>query len=310
MTAFFMLSGYSMVISNGYKNYNNLDEVISFYKKRFISIYPLYFVAGYLGVIMYIMMGTQSITDNLLLFPIELLCIQSFFDTLFPFAHNGGSWFISCLVVGYFIFPWINLLLNNLRTKKLISLLFILIFLLAYSPFLAEHFNTSNLYTNPFFRSMEFVVGMIIARINTSEFTNRLFRFIKSPWAFILSVLFLFFGISFFGKYHIYLDWLPITFVSIILFGAGSIKFPSYVNNRIILYLSSISYAFYLGQKFVWIAIKVVRNKMDLFIGNGLLIMLSLFGCMLSAIILYEFVEKKAEKRLKPILLEKKTSQI
>lgn len=192
MTAFFMLSGYSMVISNGYKNYNNLDEVISFYKKRFISIYPLYFVAGYLGVIMYIMMGTQSITDNLLLFPIELLCIQSFFDTLFPFAHNGGSWFISCLVVGYFIFPWINLLLNNLRTKKLIFLLLILVFLLAYSPFIAEHFNTSNLYTNPFFRSMEFVVGMIIARINTSEFTNRLFRFIRSPWAFILSVLFLF----------------------------------------------------------------------------------------------------------------------
>lgn len=81
------------------------------------------------------------------------------------------------------------------------------------------------------------------------------------------------------------------------------------MNNRIILYLSSISYAFYLGQKFVWIAIKVVRNKMDLFIGNGLLIMLSLFGCMLSAIILYEFVEKRADKWLRPILLDKKTSK-
>ena len=192
----------------------------------------------------------------------------------------------------------------------MIFLLLILVFLLAYSPFIAGHFNTSILYTNPFFRSIEFVVGMIIARINTSEFTNRLFKFIKSPLAFILSALFLFFGISFCGVYHKYIDWLPIIFSSIILFGAGSIRFPSYMNNRVILYLSSISYAFYLGQKFVWIAIKVARNQMDINIGNSLLIILSFFGCLLSAILLYEFVEKRAEKWLKPILLKKKTSQI
>lgn len=304
MTAFFMLSGYSLIISNGSKDYCEFKNVIVFYKKRFISIWPLYFVAGYLGVAMYIVMGQQTVLDNILLLPVEILCIQSFFDTLFPFAHNAGSWFISCLVVCYFLFPWLNILLLRIRYKRIFLLLLFLVVLLAYFPYIVERFHTSSLYSNPFFRMLEFVSGMIIAMINSKDGQSyAVLRYLRHPIICIGSVVILIGGMSLCNVYNIYYHWIPIVFLSIILFGAGYIHFPQIWNNRFLLYLSSISYAFFLGQKFVWIPTKYMLYYIDFQLGNVSLILITLIACIVSAIILHELVEEKASRFLKTRLL-------
>lgn len=304
MTAFFMLSGYSLVISNGSKNYCEFDNVVVFYKKRFISIWPLYFVAGYLGVAMYIAIGQQTIIDNIVLLPVEILCIQSFFDTLFPFAHNAGSWFISCLVACYFLFPWLNILLKQIRYKRICLLLVFIVVLLTYFPYIVERFQTSSLYTNPFFRILEFLSGMIIAQINTKDGQNSTFlSYLRTPKICISCAVILIGGMSLCNVYHIYCHWMPIVFLSVILFGAGYIHFPQIWNNRYLLYLSSISYAFFLGQKFVWIPTKYVLHHTDYQIGNVTLVLITLIACVISAIILHELVENRASRFLKPRLL-------
>lgn len=307
MTAFFMLSGYSLVISNGSKDYRDFKDVLFFLQKRFISIYPLYLVAGYLGVVMYIFVGQQSIADNIVLLPVELLCIQSFFDTLFPFAHNAGSWFISCLVFCFFLFPWLIILLQRINRKRKIFLLISLILLLAYFPYVVVRFHTSTIYSNPFFRLLEFCAGMIIAMTNCKELnTSVIMRFLQNKKVFYLSVLLLIVGISVCSKFQIYLDWLPITFITIILYGAGSIHFPILLNNEYILYLSSVSYAFFLGQKFVWLPTKVILNHTAISIGNLFIILFTFLSCLITAVLLHEYIEKNASKWLRPLLLKEK----
>lgn len=294
MTGFFMLSGYSLVISNGKKDYGIFDNVKQFYIKRFIAIWPLYFVAGYLGVGMFIIMGRQTIIDNIILLPVELLCVQSFYDTLFSYSHNAGSWFISCLVACYFLFPWLNMLLSNIKTHKLLYLLLFLVLLLTYFPYVSECFQTSSIYANPFFRLLEFTTGMIIGLINTNEKTSNtlIIRSFRSPAALCFSIIVLIIGVSYCGIKGLYIHWLPIVFLSIILFSAGGISFPNYLHNKCIMYLSSISYAFFLGQKFVWFPTQFVLRHTSYKIGNIPFIIILLLGCLLSAILLHELVEK------------------
>ena len=305
MTGFFMLSGYSLIISNGKKDYRTVNNAITFYKKRFISIYPLYIVAGYLGVAMFILMGSQNIIDNLILLPVELLCVQSFYDSLFSFSHNAGSWFISCLVACYFLFPWLNLLIGRLKRKQLMLLLLLLILLLSYFPYITERFQTSSIYANPFFRVLEFISGMTIGMINiqTGPRDSSVITLLRSPVMMCLCVVALVLGFTYCRIFGVYMHWMPILFVSILLFGAGSIPFPKCWNNKYILYLSAISYAFFLGQKFVWFPTKYILRYSNFHIGNIPFILFMLLACVISAILLHELIEKKAGAILKQKML-------
>lgn len=126
---------------------------MSFYKKRLVSVYPLYLIIGVLFVLMRIVIGAQTIKDNLILTPIELLSIQSFFDgSLFNYAHNSSTWFVSCILFCYLMFPLIKELTISLKRKKLSLLVIGLIFLLSYIHFLPGYFKCGELYTNPFVR--------------------------------------------------------------------------------------------------------------------------------------------------------------
>ena len=305
MTAFFMLSGYSLVISNGNKDYNKFDNIKTFYKKRFISIYPLYIIVGNIGVVLKIVMGKQIIMDNVLLIPVELFCFQSFYESLFSYAHNAGTWFISCLLFSYFLFPWFVNLLKNLSRSQLVFALFVVVLLLSYSPYVAERFHTARLYANPFFRLLEFVSGMMIAMIN-SEKQNSIewLRRLRSPLAFSLSSLLLFVGITFLGYFHIYLNWLPIICFSIILIGAGYLIFPSSFNNKTVRYLSSISYAFFLGQTFVFVPWRYLLGRYNYTVNNMMLIVCSFIACMFFAVVLHELVENRISSWLKPKLIK------
>lgn len=109
MTAFFILSGFLIY----YVSFDRMKEILPFLKKRIIAImsaywglciiYPMY------NIIISILQRDSDnllmiIKDNLLL-PIEILGLQSAFDSLFSISHNGGTWFVSCLLFCYFSFP-------------------------------------------------------------------------------------------------------------------------------------------------------------------------------------------------------------
>ena len=114
MTGFFMLSGYALNLSN--KNVlTDISEYKKFLLKRLISIVPLYYFVAIIHVLFF---SGDSWQSELLLFPIEALGLQSFFSSLFTVSHNGGTWFISCLLPCYLLFPFLQWLFRNLSGNE------------------------------------------------------------------------------------------------------------------------------------------------------------------------------------------------
>lgn len=108
MTVFFMLSGYSLHLSNSKKDLTKISEIREFYIKRLITIFPLYYTIALIHVVYAIINGRISLTEVVVLFPVELFATQSTFTTLFPYSHNSGTWFLSCIIICYLLYPFIQ----------------------------------------------------------------------------------------------------------------------------------------------------------------------------------------------------------
>lgn len=149
MNGFFMLSGYAMTLGYGKKDFKEWSEYKRFYLKRLITIYPLYIVTGTLFVLMNIVAGKETIIDNLLLLPIEVLGIQAIFPgSLFAYAHNSGTWFVSCIFFSYLLYPKILMAIRNLKRSALFVLLIGFIASMIYIPSIDIAFDAPDLYTN------------------------------------------------------------------------------------------------------------------------------------------------------------------
>jgi len=299
MVGFFMLSGYALNLSYGGKDLGNWTEMKSFYLKRFIAIYPLYIVVGTLFVLMMTMAGKQTVADNIILIPIEVLGMQSLFTgALFSYAHNGGTWFVSCLFLCYLLFPIIMLWTRSLTKQKRNVLLMVLIGLLVGIPIVAHRFNEPGMYTNPFYRTIEFMVGIVLSQLNENAQKKQSSSIVECS-VLISFTLVLLVGISLFKNYRPMISELCFP---VIIFCIARIPFKKLQQSKVILYLSAISYAFFLAQFFVWNPLKFLMLYTGR-LSNYSLIAISLVACVVISILLHELVEKKASKYLKLKLL-------
>lgn len=291
MTGFFMLSGYAMVVSYGKKKFFDRSGLVMFYKKRLISVYPLYLITGVLFVLMRIVIGAQTIKDNIILTPIELLGIQSVFDgSLFDYSHNSGTWFVSCILFCYLLFPLIKELTISLKKKKLAFLVIGLIFLLSYIHFLPEYFKCGELYTNPFVRAFEFMLGIVVAKLNMDDCQDcKCMRIIRT-WPILIIAVLLLVGCSSIDspvKYMLIYIGLTLSFISL-----GYVKWTSNKSHKLLLYASKLSYAFFLAQFFVWSPLQIIQKHVFKFDNIAIILISFVLNCIIS-IILYEIVEKR-----------------
>ena len=105
MTAFYMLSGFALSYTNQHRNLLDITELKQYGIKRFIGIMPLYWVIAIIYTVYTIICEDASLLKNIVLIPIEILGLQTVFCSLFGETHNGGTWFISCLIFCYAVFP-------------------------------------------------------------------------------------------------------------------------------------------------------------------------------------------------------------
>lgn len=120
MTGFFVLSG--TVLSYSHSNVSfSRDEILDYYNKRILFLIPLYWVVV---VLYYFVNGVKY--DNLLLLPLELLGIQAPFHGSMLIGHNSGTWFVSCLLFCYLLFPLMAEITK--KTKKILRLLYLFLF--------------------------------------------------------------------------------------------------------------------------------------------------------------------------------------
>lgn len=312
MTGFFLLSGYVINLTYGKKDMTSQEDLKRFYLKRLISILPLYFVWASLMVIANIILnGKSAIVEESILLPIETLGIQSAFSTLFPFSHNGGSWFISCILICYFLFPLFNILTRILTDKSRIVLIVILSAILLWSPIVQNFFHLNKIYDNPFFRAMEFTIGILVSQINITSSPYKLISILRRPFVCVMSLVGLVVGVSVArlinvpGDYMLY-SWVALPCFVSLMVSLGSYDFKRLQNSKVVKYLSELSFCIFLGQIiYVWDAAKFAFEYVGIE-SNIVIILVSFIIVFGIANVLHYFVEIPSSKYLKQRLLANK----
>ena len=305
MTGFFMLSGYVLNLTYGGKSMVCFDEIKRFYLKRLIAIVPLYFVwALFLVVVNIIVNGERAVIEEGILFPIEVLGIQSVFSSLFFFSHNDGSWFISCILICYFLFPLLHIITKPITDKSKILLILLLSAILLWSPFVQHYFKLQSIYSNPFLRGLEFTIGILVAQLNITSSPNRIISLLRKPLICILSFMCLVLGVTIARKINIPADYMLYNWVALpcfisLIVSLGSYKFKGLQNNKVIKYLSELSFCIFLGQiNNVWY---IVKDGLELMScqANIMKVLVSFIVVFCIANILHYFVELPSSKYLK-----------
>ncbi len=299
MTAFFSLSGFALYYVYNKIEITELAEIKNFYIKRLISIYPNYLITAILFITLF---STTPIKQELLLVPIEIMGLQTVFSSLFGYSHNGGTWFISCIILCYLSFPYVLNVTKQQGNKSKFILIALCVFILLYSTKIVRVFKIADIYSNPFFRFLEFYIGILLASfIEYIQRKEHIRKFIANKFVALLLIISMITCITIAVKrgYHVnnYMKYsyfvLPV--LLILLPSLALIKFH-YFNNNLIFYLSNISYAFFLGQFFCF---NVVKKYMATIQENHVMVFIvSFFICITYSILLYHFVQIPCKKIL------------
>lgn len=294
MTCFFILSGFSLFMSNSKYDLFSKESIFVFYKKRIISIIPLYFFVHFAWIAFY----ETDVIKNLWLMPIELLGIQTMFPVVFGVIHNGGTWFISCIIIAYLVYPYIQELIKFIPQDKRIYAAILMIAFISYLPAISNLYGLGSLYTNPLLRILEFATGAVLSSARKEKSLEKenqksIVALLVVGFAAIALILAYSKGITLLLHFQTF-------FVCIAIFASTYITFPILDNNKVLQYASKLTYHFYILQLFLWVPSLALVNyfnlgqwKWDFLIALGLLIIM--------CIAVHELYEKPVQKRLKKL---------
>lgn len=305
MTGFFLLSGYVISLTYGKKDMSNVDEIFRFYLKRLITIVPLYFVWAFLLVVANVVInGKSAAIEEIILFPVEVLGIQSVFSTLFSFSHNPGSWFISCILICYFLFPLLHGISKKMTDRSRIILICVLSAILLYSPLVQHYFQLQKIYSNPFFRALEFSIGILVSQLNIVTRPCKMILFMRKPLMCIMSLVVLVGVVTVARMYNIPADYMLYNWVALpcfisLMVSLGSYNFPKIQKSKVMKYLSELSFCIFLGQIiYVWYVVKYALQFIG-FESNLIKITVSFLLVFCIANVLHYFVEVPSSKFLR-----------
>ena len=293
MTAFFLLSGFVLYLTYQKKDLSNINDVKLFYKKRLINILPAYYVVALLFIVL---IGKESFSENLLLAPVEFLLMQSSFMSIFNVSHNNGTWFVSCILFCYLIYPFIQEMIKQSGVKTKIVILLLAGFILLYSPLIVNHFNTISTYADPFYRILEFMMGVILCSFTEDIQKMKISKYIFSIWAILIeyTVLIIVVTAAVEADFHVndYMlyNWFTLPLFILLLLSMYGADFKIH-SSKITDYICKISYTFFLVQIFAWKSTSYIIDNIGIDT-NIVKILLSLLLCILFSILVHELVEK------------------
>lgn len=304
MSAFFMLSGWALFITYYKNNFIDITNLKVFFIKRLVSILPLYY---FVSLIFVIFIGKETVIQNIVLFPIEAFGLQALIPGSFPLTHNGGTWFISCILICYLIFPFIKDFFKSINNSVRYWLLASFYILLAIIPIIQLYFRYTleSVYSNPFLRMLEFCIGVTLAAM-WEEFKrvgqNSLIMFMQKKVVFFMSLVIWFISTS-------VPSWLNVPQVGYVAYNAtvipcsmclltylGTLSVKMDGNHIALLYLSSISYGFYLSQLLSFPLSIYLLSETILSGPAG--IMIAMCFSVIISIVCHELISKPAKKIL------------
>lgn len=250
---FFILSGFVLTWSA-----RASDSVWSFWRRRVCKLFPNHLVTAFAAVVLFLVTG-QAVSGEALI-P-NLLLIHAWFPALeISFGINPVSWSLACEAFFYLCFPLFLFWISGIRPERLwawAGVVFAAIWavpvvadlLLPSSPPLIPGLEYSALqdwflYTFPATRSLEFILGIILARI---LITGRWINVGLLPAVLLFPV---FFVASLFlpGVYAISSSMMILPLVLIIASGATADlqQKRTFMRNRVMVWLGDVSFALYM----------------------------------------------------------------
>lgn len=301
MVCFFVVSGFSISYNNSNRNLLDAGELRTFYKKRFITLFPIYILVHMLSYVLVVNTAQQKIYST----PVELLGLQSMYGGLFGISHSGATWFISSLLLGYFIYPLVQELLKmNQRCIYLVTS--VIFFVLVYSEVvMLQIFGVQPGYVNPVFRAMQVAFGAALCMAFTEDDKgNNKKAAIMMVANLIITGLLTAFALHY--KMGIEYVTTPIYYYLIAFAMLISIKFKPRLltKSKLIKYAGSLTFYFFILQVFLWrLSAKVCG--LTGFESNKGKLLVSFVLCVALSIICKELFDKHAQKYLKNKLLKK-----
>lgn len=301
MVCFFVVSGFSIYYNNSNRNLLDAGELRTFYKKRFITLFPIYILVHMLSYVLVVNTVQQKIYST----PVELLGLQSMYGGLFGISHSGATWFISSLLLGYFIYPLVQELLKmNQRCIYLVTS--VIFFVLVYSEVvMLQIFGVQPGYVNPVFRAMQVAFGTALCMAFTEDDKgNNKKAAIMMVANLIITGLLTVFALHY--KMGIEYVTTPIYYYLIAFAMLISIKFKPRLltKSKLIKYAGSLTFYFFILQVFLWrLSAKVCG--LTGFESNKGKLLVSFVLCVALSIICKELFDKHAQKYLKNKLLKK-----
>lgn len=311
VTFFFLLSGFVLAWS-----WRPDTPVRVFYWRRFARIYPLHVVTW---VIAGVILCSFGAVPGLLPALSSLLLLHAWHpDHHYHFAMDGPSWSLSCEAFFYAVFPFaVRRIGRHRRTlwrSLLIALIIVDLPLIITAHALFRH--TDFLYTNPLFRLPEFLVGIGLGLAVRDGWRPAL-RLAPAAWlaggvycAIVATDLAIEY-IGFFGRLP--MGQLPPEFASLVmapplvLLIAAAARtdvegLPSKLASRPMVRLGQWSFALYLSHLFLVEPFqKIVPADRPWPVSVALLI-LTVAGAVTLSGVLYTFVERPLESRLRPLI--------
>lgn len=301
MVCFFVVSGFSIYYNNSNRNLLDAGELRTFYKKRFITLFPIYILVHMLSYVLVVNTVQQKIYST----PVELLGLQSMYGGLFGISHSGATWFISSLLLGYFIYPLVQELLKmNQRCIYLVTS--VIFFVLVYSEVvMLQIFGVQPGYVNPVFRAMQVAFGAALCMAFTEDDKgNNKKAAIMMVANLIITGLLTAFALHY--KMGIEYVTTPTYYYLIAFAMLISIKFKPRLltKSKLIKYAGSLTFYFFILQVFLWrLSAKVCG--LTGFESNKGKLLVSFVLCVALSIICKELFDKHAQKYLKNKLLKK-----
>ena len=301
MVCFFVVSGFSIYYNNSNRNLLDAGELRTFYKKRFITLFPIYILVHMLSYVLVVNTVQQKIYST----PVELLGLQSMYGGLFGISHSGATWFISSLLLGYFIYPLVQELLKMKRSCIYIATS-VIFFVLVYSEVvMLQIFGVQPGYVNPVFRAMQVAFGAALCMAFTEDDKgNNKKAAIMMVANLIITGLLTVFALHY--KMGIEYVTTPIYYYLIAFAMLISIKFKPRLltKSKLIKYAGSLTFYFFILQVFLWrLSAKVCG--LTGFESNKGKLLVSFVLCVALSIICKELFDKHAQKYLKNKLLKK-----
>lgn len=258
VTFFFILSGFCIAIGY-YDKFPVLDyeKIKNFIITRIIKIYPLYFITGFIGLIITIVNKKVLFIKICEFIFLYTPMIQSFFKNYFMF--NSVAWFISAIFLCYLFTPFVFYFLQKEKKLKLIySFIWILLIILSTllsPPFLNIKFYTY-FYHFPIIRFLQYCCGIIVGiyyknnllKINCFKTQKYLKNFLDICLIIFLGILYLFsFKMKPYELIFTQLIYIPIfSFVILYLCNSTLSILNKFLNNNVNIFLGSISMECYL----------------------------------------------------------------